>query len=60
MLYEVITSVGVAAMDSQLASVIVRADQLVKLADRALYAAKAGKLRERGVVPLEAWKRTGA
>ncbi len=33
---------------------------LLSAADRALYAAKANKLRDRGVVPLEAWKKTGA
>ncbi len=33
---------------------------LLSAADRALYAAKANKLRDRGVVPLDAWKKTGA
>jgi diguanylate cyclase (GGDEF)-like protein len=33
---------------------------LLSAADRALYAAKALKLRQRGVVPLDAWKRAGA
>jgi diguanylate cyclase (GGDEF)-like protein len=33
---------------------------LLSAADRALYGAKAAKLRDRGVVPLDAWKKTGA
>jgi diguanylate cyclase (GGDEF)-like protein len=33
---------------------------LLSAADRALYAAKAEKMRERGVIPMDAWKRTGA